>query len=185
MPGLSTESGPDNQNNPGIGSEKMVKILKIPTALSAFAFGITSTLSWQDFVHVSAKKAEEKSAKLTMIERGHNHIIPQTRWFIIVIKGFKCLFQLSDFAPRLSFVILVKLVPVFKTQFIFAHTKETRNQSSHFYIPKSFKIIYYYYSYFLHIMGEGQVTLIRIHFCFTAFFILLLRFIDVIMVWYL
>jgi len=152
MPGLSTESGPDNQNNPGIGSEKMVKILKIPTALLAFAFGITSTLSWQDFVHVSAKKAEEKSAKLTMIQRGYNHTIPQTRRFIIVIKGFNCLFQLSDFAPRLSFVILVKLVPVFKTQFIFAHTKETRNQSSHFYIPKSFKIIYYYYSFFLHII---------------------------------
>jgi len=149
MPGLSTESGPDNQNNPGIGSEKMVKILKIPTALLTFAFGIISTLSCQDFVHVSAKKA---GAKLTMIERGYIHIIPPKRWLIIVTKGFTCLFQLSDFAPRLSFVILVKLVPVFKTQFIFAHTKETRNQSSHFYIPMSFKIIYYYYSFFLHII---------------------------------
>jgi len=151
MPGLSTESGPDNKNNPGIGSEKMVKILKIPAALLAFAYVVAwfcaytylhivhiyiCTMSWQDFVHISAKKAEEKSAELTMIERAYIHMIP-----IIAIKGFNRLFQLSDFAPSLSFVILVKLVPVFKTQFIFAHTKETRNQSSHIYIPKSFKIL--------------------------------------------
>jgi len=165
MPGLSTESGPDNQNNPGIGSEKLVKIMKIPTAKKAalltFAYVVAGfcayiclhivhthicTLSWQDFVHISEKKVEEKSAKQTMIERGYNHIIAIIA--IIAIKGFNCLFQVSDFAPSLSFVILVKLVPVFKTQFIFAHTKETRNQSSHIYIPKSFKILYHYYSYF-------------------------------------
>ena len=175
LPGLSTEGGPDYPDYPGIEPEKMVKIWKLPAALLAVALGITSMLSWEYFVLTSVKKATERSAKLTIIERGFNHIIPHMYWFIDVIKGFNHLFEMSDFAPWLSFASLAKLVPVFKTQFLFAHTKKTRNLSSHIYIPRSFRnIIFSIFLLFVAFYNEwegrcGIQYNKNLKFCFTTF----------------
>lgn len=136
---LPTESGADSPDNPGVGTENnMAKVLTITTPLLVFAFGRIFTLSWQDVLCMFVQKPFERQTNLIYIERGQNdHLGFKMLWPLITLKGLS-VNENGRFCPWVEFSLPGTIIPFFKTQFFITHAKQTRNQSSQPYYPRSF-----------------------------------------------